>query len=53
MKMYSKRDVIYIVEEFLAKHFNFDSVSLNTDSIIELKMICENYGIEVENISEN
>lgn len=52
MKMYSRRDVIYIVEEFLAKHFNFDSVSLNTDSSIKLKMICDNYGIEVENIAE-
>lgn len=52
MQMYSRRDVIYIVEEFLAKHFNFDSISLNTDSVMELKTICENYGVEVENIFE-
>ena len=52
MKMYSGRDVEYIVENFLAKHFGFDSISLNTSSIIELKMICEDYGIEVENIVE-
>ena len=52
MKMYSRRDVIYIVEEFFAKHFNLDSVSLNRDSVMELKTICENYGVEVENIVE-
>ena len=52
MKMYSGRDVEYIVEKFLAKHFGFYSISLNTMSIIELEMICEDYGIEVENIVE-
>ena len=52
MKMYSKRDVECIVEDFIATHFGFDSVSLNTNSRLELKTICEYYGIEVENIEE-
>lgn len=52
MWMYSERDVKNIVEDFLAKHFNFDSVYLNEESKGELKKICYNYGIEVENITE-
>ena len=50
MKMYSNQDVVDIVQDFLAKHFNFDYVSLNGESFTELKIICEDYGIEVENI---
>lgn len=50
MKMYSNQDVIDIVQDFLAKHFNFDYVSLNEESFAELKIICEDYGIEVKNI---
>ena len=50
MKMYSKRGVERIVEDFIATHFGFDSVSLSTNSRLELKTICEYYGIEVENI---
>lgn len=53
MKLYSKNDVQYIVELFLAKHFNFSDVSLRQDSIRELEEICEPYGIEVENVVEN
>ena len=47
MKMYSGQDVVDIVQNFLAKHFNFDYVSLNGESFAELKIICEDYGIEV------
>ena len=53
MKMYSEIDVENIVEEFLARHFNFVYVELNTDSLKMLGEICESYGIEVENIVEN
>lgn len=53
MLMYSKKDVQYIVEDFLAKHFNFNYVSLNKESQKELEEACNNYGIEVENIAEN
>lgn len=53
MKMYSGKDVRYIVELFLAQHFNFASVDLNEDSVETLQEICELYGIEVENIVEN
>ncbi len=53
MKLYSGRDVCYIVELFLAKHFNFLDVSLREDSVRELEEICEPYGIEVTNIVEN
>lgn len=53
MKMYSGEDVRYIVEIFLAQHFNFASVDLNEDSVEKLQEICELYGIEVENIVEN
>lgn len=52
MWMYSNKDVKNIVEDFLAKHFNFDSVYLNNNSVLELKEICKNYGVEVENIFE-
>lgn len=53
MKMYSNQDVIDIVQDFLAKHFNFDYVSLNEESFAELIIICEDYGIEVDNIGSN
>lgn len=53
MKMYSGEDVRYIVELFLAHHFNFASVDLNEDSVEKLQEICELYGIEVEGIVEN
>ena len=53
MKMYSNNDVTYIVELFLAQHFGFSDVSLRQDSIRELEEICEPYGIEIPNISEN
>ena len=53
MKMYSKRDVENIVEDFLARHFNFDVVYLNTKSKHELEEACRGCGIEVENIVEN
>lgn len=52
MKMYSERDVMYIIQDFLARHFNFAFVELNTDSLELLEEICEPYGIEVENIVE-
>ena len=51
MKMYSGRDVMYIVQKFLAQHFNFAYVELNEDSIEKLEEICESYGIELENIT--
>lgn len=53
MKIYSNQDVVDIVQDFLAKHFNFDYVSLNRESYADLKTICEDYGIEVENIGSN
>lgn len=53
MKMYSEEDVRYIIELFLADHFNFAFVDLNETSIERLKEICEPYGIEVENIVKN
>lgn len=53
MKMYSVKDVKYIVQDFLAQHFNFAFVDLNTDSLELIEEICESYGIEVENIVEN
>ena len=53
MKMYSGKDVRYIVELFLAQHFNFDSVDLNEDSVEKLQEICEFYGMEVESIVAN
>lgn len=52
MKMYSGKEVRYILEDFLAEYFNFYSISLNADSIMKLKDILDNYGIEVENIQE-
>ena len=52
MWMYSKRDVQSIVEEFLAKHFNFGSVYLSEESKKEFEKICRYYGTEVENIVE-
>lgn len=52
MKMYSGSEVRYIVEAFLASHFNLCSISLNADSIMELRNILDDYGIEVENIVE-
>lgn len=52
MWMYSKKDVQYIVEEFLSEHFNFGDIYLNEDSVKKLKKICSGYGIEVENIEE-
>lgn len=52
MRMYSKRDVKNIVEDFLAIHFNFDLVYLNEDSKEELENICCRYGIDVDNIEE-
>lgn len=53
MKMYSGSEVRYIIEEFLAEHFNLDSLSLKADSIMKLRDILDNYGIEVENIQKN
>ena len=53
MKMYSARDVMYIVQDFLAQHFNFAFVELNIDSLKLLEEICESYGIEMENIQKN
>lgn len=53
MRMYSEKDIRYIMQDFLAQHFNFDYVELNTDSLELLGEICESYGIEVENIVEN
>ena len=50
MKMYSEKDARYIVELFLAQHFNFAFVNLNEGSVEKLEEICEPYGIEVENI---
>lgn len=55
MKMYDARDVMYIVQDFLAQHFNFAAVELNIDSLKLLEEICESelYGIEIENIQKN
>ena len=53
MRMYNKEEVKYIVEEFLADYFSFESVSLNSGSIVALRRICSGYGTEVENIVEN
>ena len=53
MKMYSERDIIYILQDFLSQHFNFAFVELNIDSLKLLEEICESYGIEVENIQRN
>ena len=53
MKIYSERDVMYIIQDFLAQHFNFAFVELNIDSLKLLEEICESYGIEMENIRKN
>lgn len=53
MKMYSERDVSYIIQDFLAQHFHFGAVELHIDSLELLEEICEPYGIEVESIVEN
>lgn len=53
MRMYSGRDVKCIVENFMAQHFNFESVYLNDESIYKLEEICSWYGREVENIVSN
>ena len=53
MKMYSERDIKYIMQDFLSEHFNFAYVELNAESLELLREICESYGIEVENIVEN
>ncbi len=53
MKLYSLSDVRYIVQDYLAQHFNFDRVDLKIDSLEILEEICEPYGIEEENIVEN
>ena len=53
--MYDARDVMYIVQDFLAQHFNFAAVELNIDSLKLVEEICESelYGIEIENIQKN
>lgn len=53
MKMYSERDISYIIQDFLSQHFNFGFVELSADSLEILSKICEPYGIEVKNIIEN
>lgn len=53
MKLYSRKEVRCIVEDFLAEYLNLDSVSLKERSIRNLIEICNNYGIEVEDIKEN
>ena len=50
MKMYDRYDMENIVEKFLAFHFGFEYLGLNMNSKLELKSICEDYGIEVDNI---
>ena len=50
MMMYDKEDVRYIVEEFLARYLNLDSLSLSSHLVYELYEILNRYGIEVENI---
>ena len=47
MKMFGDNEIKSIVEEFLAKHFNFENVRLDKRSIFELKVICEDYGFEI------
>lgn len=55
MRMYSGKEVVYIVEDFLAEHLNLDTISLKDESVEMLKEILnkDKYGIEVENIVEN
>lgn len=48
--MYTGKDIENIVEDFLAKHFNLESVCLNEKSKSDLERICLNYGTEMVNI---
>lgn len=50
---YSIDDVISIVEDYLAKRYNFETVYLNGESIRILREIAEDYGIEIDFIAKN
>lgn len=52
MMMYSKRDVKYIVEDFLAQYFQFSSVTLDERLEDMLEEACNGYGTDVENMEE-
>ena len=53
MKIYSEENVKYIVEEFLARLFKLDIAMLDENSIMELKEICDGYGLDVSSICED
>lgn len=53
MWMCSRNEVKWIVEEFLAKYLNLNSVILTNELDDMLDDICFKYGMEVENIEEN
>lgn len=53
MRLYSREEIVYIVEDFLAKYLNLGTVYLKDNSVEDLDYICNNYGTEVENIVEN
>ena len=53
MWMYSRNEVRWIVEEFLAKYLNLNSITLTNELDNMLDDVCFEYGMEVENIEEN
>lgn len=48
MRTFSSGEIIFIVEDFLAYHFNLDSVRLNLDSRKKLEELYKLYGTEGE-----
>lgn len=52
MIMYSKKDVQYILEDFLAQYFQFSSVSLDERLECLFEEACRGYGVNIENIAE-
>lgn len=48
MRTFSSGELVFIVEDFLAYHFNLDNVRLNLDSRKKLEELYKLYGTEGE-----
>lgn len=48
IRAFNSGELFFIVEDFLAYHFNLDSVRLNLDSRKKLEELYKLYGREVE-----
>ena len=49
----TRGDLIFIVEDFLAEYFHFESVTLNKDAITKLEKIAKDYARAGEFIPYN